>query len=189
MSFFPTFETKYIVYYSFFSSVAANATAHGYKVLWSTDGVWYLDGLDVTWDVMYAQEPCNNLSETQCNQVIGGGGEMWGETVDTSDLYNTVWPRLAAIAERLWSPRDITDLNKAHPRIHAFRYDDGSCCCCVCVCVCVCVFPDSLFLNVIYFCYKKQLHFPQPRKWYIFTYSFLNCIYTFVSLFTIPMYI
>jgi hexosaminidase len=39
---------------------------------------------------------------------IGGQGEMWGETVDTSDIEQTVWPRLAAIAEKLWSPESVT---------------------------------------------------------------------------------
>ena len=29
---------------------------------------------------------------------------MWGETVDPSDLMNTVWPRAAAVAEVLWTP-------------------------------------------------------------------------------------
>ena len=37
-----------------------------------------------------------------------GQGEMWGETVDASDVESTVWPKLAAIAERLWSPVDVT---------------------------------------------------------------------------------
>ena len=46
---------------------------------------------------------------------------MWGETVDTSDLQQTVWPRLAAIAERLWSPRELNSTTDARDRIRAFR--------------------------------------------------------------------
>lgn len=47
---------------------------------------------------------------------------MWGETVDASDLEQTVWPRLAAIAEKLWSPRDKTgNISAALPRIENFR--------------------------------------------------------------------
>ena len=29
--------------------------------------------------------------------------------MDTSDLEQTIWPRLGAIGERLWSPRDVAD--------------------------------------------------------------------------------
>jgi hexosaminidase len=104
------------------SSIAVNATAHGYRVIWSTDGVWYLDGLGVTWDKMYEQEPCTGIDDKLCEQyVLGGGGEMWGETVDTGDVLFTIWPRMGAIAERLWSPRDITDKSAALPRIMNFR--------------------------------------------------------------------
>jgi hexosaminidase len=49
-------------------------------------------------------------------------GEMWGETVDSSDLEQTVWPRLGAIGEKLWSPRAATaQPDAAHARMRAFR--------------------------------------------------------------------
>jgi len=104
------------------SSIAKNATSHGYRVLWSTDGVWYLDGLSTTWQTMYVQEPCDGIPDDLCNTLmLGGGGEMWGETVDTSDIQQTIWPRLGAIAERLWSPRDVNSADAASTRYSSFR--------------------------------------------------------------------
>ena len=70
---------------------------------------WYLDNLGVNWTAVYANEPCHDIpSDALCAKVLGGHGEMWGETVDASDLEQTVWPKLAAIAEKLWSPRAMT---------------------------------------------------------------------------------
>jgi len=59
------------------------------------------------------QDPCEGWfgsipADLCASRVLGGHGEMWGEHVDGSDLEATVWPRLAAIAEKLWSPQDKT---------------------------------------------------------------------------------
>jgi hexosaminidase len=96
-------------------------TSAGYRLIWSDSSVWYLDHLDVTWQQMYQAEPCNGLPDSNCDLVLGGEGCQWGETVDTSDALQTIWPRAAAIAERLWSPRTTTDLGSATGRIVSFR--------------------------------------------------------------------
>lgn len=92
----------------------AAATAHGYKAIWSIDrgvgvGGWYTDSIDTVWEHMYIRDPCEGLVESQCKNVLGGGAEQWGEMVDASDYQSTLWPRAAAIAERLWSPRPSND--------------------------------------------------------------------------------
>jgi hexosaminidase len=98
--------------------------ALGYNVLLNVgydSQSWYLDNLNVMWNAVYAQEPCTGVPDNLCPLILGGHGEMWGETVDSSNIELTVWPRLAAIAERLWSPRSVTSTASAHPRIQYFR--------------------------------------------------------------------
>eukprot|EP00438_Fugacium_kawagutii_P012779 Skav223623 [mRNA] locus=scaffold3504:38432:54844:- [translate_table: standard] len=65
-------------------------------------------------------EPLTNISADKEKLVLGGEGCMWGEH-DPSDLEFTVWPRLAAIAERLWSDRLVNSTAEAEPRLEAFR--------------------------------------------------------------------
>jgi hexosaminidase len=44
---------------------------------------------------------------------------MWAELVDAETVDSRVWPRAAAIAERLWSPREITDVDSMYARLEA----------------------------------------------------------------------
>jgi hexosaminidase len=89
------------------------ATSLGYRAIWAIDGRWYLDDLTDTWDYMWSQDPLQGVAANATQFVIGGEACMWSETVDDSDLANTVWPRAAAVAERLWSYHTVGFPNPA----------------------------------------------------------------------------
>jgi len=99
------------------SNMARQATENGNRVILSQG--WYLDHLDDPWDRMYARDPASLVDADKAQLLIGGEGCMWGETVDVGDLEQTVWPRLGAIAERLWGTAQSTD--EAKPRLESFR--------------------------------------------------------------------
>ena len=85
-------------------------------------GSRYLDQtIHKDWTAQYSFDPCEGYTEQQCAFIIGGAASMWGETVDTSDLMSTIWPRAGAVGERLWSGRDVNDSGAALPRYVAFR--------------------------------------------------------------------
>jgi hexosaminidase len=92
------------------------------RVIWSPDPVWYLDNY-ANWESAYEAEPCTGLTGQECKLVLGGGGQMWGEHCDASNIEATIFPRLAAIAERLWTPRALLEkgANATRARIRAFR--------------------------------------------------------------------
>ncbi|KAJ1480804.1 glycoside hydrolase superfamily [Baffinella frigidus] len=82
----------------------------GHSMIWMQDGPWYLDDVEATWADMASVEEsvagrvhsdmCGNGTVTE-RRLLTSGWRAGGQ-VDASDLEQTVWPRLAAIAEALW---------------------------------------------------------------------------------------
>nr|AFP90754.1 beta-hexosaminidase 1 [Prunus persica] len=127
---FNTFPTKLnpktVVHNWLGPGVCPNAVAKGFRCIFSNQGVWYLDHLDVPWEDAYNAEPLEGIDDvSQQKLVLGGEVCMWGETADTSDVQQTIWPRAAAAAERLWSRREATSARNGNltalPRLHYFR--------------------------------------------------------------------
>lgn len=98
----------------------------GYQAILSNHdnpGSWYLDLETTTWIGAYNNEPCDGISKDLCrSRVLGGQGQLWTEFVDPSNIESKIWPRLAAIAERLWSPEtSLGEANEAAFRLKFFR--------------------------------------------------------------------
>src|SRR5438309_478779 len=61
--------------------------------------------------------PDTTLTAEEAKRVLGGEATMWGEWVSPETIDSRIWPRTAAIAERLWSPRNVTDVDDMYRRL------------------------------------------------------------------------
>lgn len=94
-----------------------DAARQGYSGILSNG--WYIDLMQPTAQ-HYLVDPLpadSGLSEAEAARVLGGEATMWAEFVDPHTVDSRVWPRLAPIAERLWSPRDVRDVEDMHRRL------------------------------------------------------------------------
>lgn len=93
------------------------AASNGYKTVLSNG--YYLDLVQGV-DHHYLNDPMpvnSTLSADEKARILGGEATMWSELVTPETIDSRIWPRTAAIAERLWSDEKITDLKSMHKRL------------------------------------------------------------------------
>ena len=79
--------------------------------------------LDLGWPAArhYAVDPMSGaaatLSPEEKARILGGESCMWAEYVNRENIDSRIWPRNAAIAERLWSSQEVTDAASMHARM------------------------------------------------------------------------
>ena len=96
----------------------ADAASKGFRGILSWG--YYLDHLRLA-SYHYGIEPLSGpaaqLTPEQSARILGGEACMWAEYVSAETVDSRIWPRAAAIAERLWSTREANDANSMYERL------------------------------------------------------------------------
>ncbi|HBB97544.1 MAG TPA: beta-hexosaminidase [Blastocatellia bacterium] len=95
----------------------AEAAKKGYNGILSAG--YYID-LVLPASQHYVADPIPadaSLTPEEAKRILGGEATMWGEWVSPETIDSRIWPRTAAIAERLWSPRNVTDIEDMYRRL------------------------------------------------------------------------
>jgi hexosaminidase len=98
------------------------AAKNGYKTVLSNG--YYID-LMLSIKSHYLNDPIPKnivLTAEEKARILGGEATMWSELVTPLNIDSRIWPRTAAIAERLWSNENITDLNSLHKRLKTISF-------------------------------------------------------------------
>ena len=95
-----------------------NAVKNGYKTVLSNG--YYIDLMQGV-ESHYLNDPMPKnitLTAEEKARILGGEAPMWSELVTPTTIDSRIWPRTAAIAERLWSNENITDMASLRKRMN-----------------------------------------------------------------------
>ena len=98
------------------------AARQGYQSILSRD--YYID-LMKTAEFHYLNDPVPDdslLTEEEKKNILGGEATSWGELVTWETLDSRIWPRTAAIAERLWSAPSVRDVEDMYRRLDVISF-------------------------------------------------------------------
>jgi hexosaminidase len=99
-----------------FASLAAS-TKQGYDGILSAG--YYLDQIQSA-QQHYLVDPIpadSDLTAEEKARILGGEAAMWGEHVSPRSIDSRIWPRTAAIAERLWSAQSVNNVDDMYRRL------------------------------------------------------------------------
>ncbi len=97
----------------------AGGAKRGYRGILSQP--YYFDHMAPA-EYFYLNDPLpasSDLSPEQAALVIGGESCAWAEFLSPENIDSRIWPRNAALAERLWSPREVTNVADMYRRLDA----------------------------------------------------------------------
>lgn len=96
----------------------ADAAKQGHRGILSAG--YYLDLVSPTFQ-HYAVDPMPpvtaGLTPEEQSRILGGEACMWSEYVSEENVDSRIWPRMAAIAERFWSPQSVQDVDSMYQRM------------------------------------------------------------------------
>jgi hexosaminidase len=94
--------------------------SYGYylDLMWPASRHYAVDPMTMT-----ATDAAATLTPEEKNLILGGESCQWAEWVTPENIDSHIWPRNAAIAERLWSPQEVKDVASLYKRMKAVSYD------------------------------------------------------------------
>ena len=66
--------------------------------------------------------PANTtLTADEQRRILGGEATMWSEWVSPETIDSRIWSRMPAVAERFWSPREVTEVDDMYRRLSVIQ--------------------------------------------------------------------
>ncbi len=113
----PNLSKDYIVQAWKGRASLCQTAKNGYRSLLSHG--FYIDLVQST-EYHYLNDPIppdSVLTDSVKEKILGGEATMWAEFVGPETIDSRIWPRTAAIAERLWSPSRINNVQNMYERL------------------------------------------------------------------------